>query len=489
VATIKTKSKGSITMAADEITPEPLMRTGGPLRLRRSRREAAGLIRNQLKIGQAIRNQRLGSLWDLDQARSEKQEWVQRTHELLAQLFSDESVAEQCNEWYGTILPEYAELEMFIEQFEQEMKTRLGKLQDVLKMLDNLPEPPSTIGVVHAAHLASSSSSVTTSPSQVESAQLPPSHLPPAAELKAILKSSESSQGAPTAAADAVMRSDQASDETADAGSQPEEDLTTLWQPPPAGSAAPIEDVAPAPTPAPAPIPAAPLHQAHQVHQPQQAQPMQANPTRHAHSSSSSSSTARPTRSNSGHSSSTSSSNSNGEANGAGGSFNAAPSAAASAPGKSQRAMLALVMHGQVDPARRDEVEKLLEKLGLAPVIVERVSAKTFAIDVASIDARGCAILLLGDSVLEAQDADADPQPPCDADSDGDLMFVLGCSVGRFGGRICVLQAANDAQRTAPTLERAGFSSLLVDGGEGWKLQLVRQLKATGLTVDLNRLV
>src|SRR5262249_44684685 len=108
---VATKTKSKSTMSADEITPEPLNRNGPPLRLRRNRREAAGLIRNQLKIGQAIRNQRMGSHWDLDQARTEKQEWVQRTSDLLTQLFSDTSVAEQCNEWYGTVLPEYAELE------------------------------------------------------------------------------------------------------------------------------------------------------------------------------------------------------------------------------------------------------------------------------------------------------------------------------------------------------------------------------------------
>ena len=112
-----------------------------PLRLTRMRREAAQLIRNQIKIGQAIKSQRLDYLDELEQARKEKQEWVTRVMDLLNQLFNDNSVAEECNDWVGSILPEYAEFDLFVEQFVNEMKHRLTRLQELVKRLDEIPEP------------------------------------------------------------------------------------------------------------------------------------------------------------------------------------------------------------------------------------------------------------------------------------------------------------------------------------------------------------
>jgi len=334
-----------------------------PLALRRSRREASQHIRNQLKIGQAIRNQRIGSLWDLDQARVEKQEWVLRTSDLLAQLFSNETLAEQCNDWVGTILPEYADVHLFVDQFEQEMKHRLGRLQNVLKMLDNIPEPPSSVTPEPAAEVIAP---------------------------KAIITSS-----APAAATEPV--------------------------------AANVQAQAPVVEPTTAPVASAPAQQA--IVSP---------------SSYSSSSTTSASPSN----------------------------------GRTQRPMLALVVHGQVESARLEDVTKLLEKLGLSAASIENVTAQTFPMDAAMIDPRGCAIVLLGDAAPETAQG-------------SDLLFVLGCCVGRFGaGRVSVLQAAADAQHSdVAALDRAGLAPLRVDAGEGWKLQLARQLRAAGMAVDLNRLV
>ncbi|HWP40081.1 MAG TPA: hypothetical protein VNL70_04090 [Tepidisphaeraceae bacterium] len=112
-----------------------------PLRLLKLRRDAAVAIKNQIKIGNAIKSQRIANTWDLDQARAEKQEWVTRTTDLLNALFSDGRVAEECNDWVGPILPEYADFKLFVEQFVNEMKHRIGRLQQVLKLLDELPEP------------------------------------------------------------------------------------------------------------------------------------------------------------------------------------------------------------------------------------------------------------------------------------------------------------------------------------------------------------
>jgi predicted nucleotide-binding protein len=134
--------------AASAPTPE---QPAKPLRLRGSRADAMRDIQNQAKIGQAIRNQRLRDQRELDEARREKQEWVQRTTELLESLFNQTIVAEAFNDWVPTILPEYAEFGMFVELFNDEMRHRLGRLQSVLKSLHQIPEPPPIGGVTMPA--------------------------------------------------------------------------------------------------------------------------------------------------------------------------------------------------------------------------------------------------------------------------------------------------------------------------------------------------
>lgn len=116
-----------------------------PLRLTVSYADAARDLQAQVKIGQAIRDQRVKDQRDLDEARQEKQEWVQRTSDVLSRLFNSSAVADQFNDWVATILPEYAELEMFVELFDDEMRHRLARLAAILKNIREVPEP-GTIG-------------------------------------------------------------------------------------------------------------------------------------------------------------------------------------------------------------------------------------------------------------------------------------------------------------------------------------------------------
>lgn len=133
-------------MSTDTLT-QPAM-TQHTLRLSVPRAKAMREIQAALKIGQAIADQRIRERHELDQARAEKQEWVQRTTELLTQLFNSSRVADRCNDWTARILPEYAPLEAFIDLFHQEMEHRLNRLRAVLRRLDDLPDSRTT---VHAA--------------------------------------------------------------------------------------------------------------------------------------------------------------------------------------------------------------------------------------------------------------------------------------------------------------------------------------------------
>jgi hypothetical protein len=132
-------------------------------------RDAAREIHAHLKIGRAIKNQRIRDQWELDHARAEKAEWIRRTTDLLKQVFASEAVAEQCSQYAGKVLPEYAEFDLFIDQFEDEMRHRLGLLQEVLKQLDTLPEAlPSASGEVQEAGPAAPSAVVAEHEVEVE---------------------------------------------------------------------------------------------------------------------------------------------------------------------------------------------------------------------------------------------------------------------------------------------------------------------------------
>ena len=66
-----------------------------------ARSEAAERLKNQLKIGSAIRDQRVRDMWELNHARAEKQEWVSRNAALLNELFNQPEPVEY---WLTSVL-------------------------------------------------------------------------------------------------------------------------------------------------------------------------------------------------------------------------------------------------------------------------------------------------------------------------------------------------------------------------------------------------
>src|SRR3954470_6209840 len=122
------------------ITPTVPQDAQLPLRLVVPRDLAIREVENQIKIGRAIKDQRIKNGWELDHARAEKQEWVVRTTELLKRLFTDGTVADDCHNWTAAILPEYAAFGEFIALFQDEMKHRLGNLKGVIQKIEEIPE-------------------------------------------------------------------------------------------------------------------------------------------------------------------------------------------------------------------------------------------------------------------------------------------------------------------------------------------------------------
>lgn len=112
-----------------------------PLVPRAPKAAIARELQIQSKIGSAIREHRLRDYHELDIARQEKQEWVQRCTELLNRSFNHCGAADLFNDWVASILPEYAEFGMFVELFNDEMKHRLSQLRAIAKSLRDMPEP------------------------------------------------------------------------------------------------------------------------------------------------------------------------------------------------------------------------------------------------------------------------------------------------------------------------------------------------------------
>ncbi len=114
--------------------------TTKPLKLLLHRSEAVKFLNGQIEKGNALREQKIRSATGLERAREQKLEWTQSTTVLLSKIFDSDSVIEEYNAWKGRILPEFADLDRFIEHFYDEMDQRIGKLQSILKRVESEPD-------------------------------------------------------------------------------------------------------------------------------------------------------------------------------------------------------------------------------------------------------------------------------------------------------------------------------------------------------------
>jgi hypothetical protein len=112
-----------------------------PLRLLVNPAEAIEMLTKQMERGRDIRTRRIRSRQELDSARSEKNAWNRSLTETFRALFSYATPAEQHLNWSPPILPEYAGLELFVEQFYEEMDQRLQRLKQIGKMVQAMPGP------------------------------------------------------------------------------------------------------------------------------------------------------------------------------------------------------------------------------------------------------------------------------------------------------------------------------------------------------------
>lgn len=104
------------------------------------RNDALRQLKAFIEKGLEIKRSKIRYVPELERAREAKGEWTTTVMVLLKGLFNTGAVADECQNWHGKVLPEYADLNLFIEHFYDEMDQRLRKLHAVYKRVQELPD-------------------------------------------------------------------------------------------------------------------------------------------------------------------------------------------------------------------------------------------------------------------------------------------------------------------------------------------------------------
>ena len=140
------------------------------------------------------------------------------------------------------------------------------------------------------------------------------------------------------------------------------------------------------------------------------------------------------------------------------------------------------VIHGHDDSAR-ETVARFLEKVGLEPVILHEQPNKGRTIiekfeEYA--DVRFAVVLLTPDDAGAVKAPNPDLRPRARQN----VVFEFGYFIGRLGReRVCAL-AKGDIESPS---DSDGILYVPLDDNDGWKMQLLRELKAADFDVDANQ--
>ena len=140
------------------------------------------------------------------------------------------------------------------------------------------------------------------------------------------------------------------------------------------------------------------------------------------------------------------------------------------------------VIHGH-DESARETVARFLEKLGLEPIILHEQPNKGRTIIEKFVDYAdvGFAVVLLTpDDVgaIKGQEADVRPR------ARQNVVFEFGYFIGRLGREnVCAL-VRGDVERPS---DYDGVLYIPLDKSDGWKMRILRELKAAGFEVDANQ--
>jgi len=424
-----------------------------PLKLLVHRNEAVKLIQGQIEKGNALREQKIRSATGLERAREQKLEWTQATTVLLSKVFESDSVIEEYNAWKGKILPEFADLDRFIEHFYDEMDQRIGKLQTIKKHVEtgvHQAEPD----IVRRKDLSHAESQTHSASRAVADG---PSHEAHHRQSQVTLSSLDRPVPAPTPSMTPMSTPRPAP------GSQQVSHHSSHNSPASHGTAHTRNHNAPA---------------SHAAHNPVSHAPASHNPVSHAPASHGHSSHA----SSHGHSASSHSMSHN--------SHGSTPVRSEPTPIQSYSNSSSPVSRvGLLIIHERDEdVEKALasfiRRLGFELLLIndntegikaaiERIGHQTQI---------GFAMLLASAEDIAGAQAMDQPLSPAARRT----AFDMGFCCGKLGpDRVCVLHLSN----AGLFHDENGVNYIPIDAAEGWQIQLAKQLKRSGLDVDLNKVL
>ena len=142
------------------------------------------------------------------------------------------------------------------------------------------------------------------------------------------------------------------------------------------------------------------------------------------------------------------------------------------------------LVHGR-DGGTKDTVARFLESLGLEVVILQEQASegRTIIQKFEDHSGVGFAVVLCSPDDVGALASEKDKLHPRPRQN---VILELGFFWGRLGrNRVCALL---DGDMEMPS-DYDGVLYIPIDRGEGWKLTLAREMRAAGMTIDMNLVV
>lgn len=142
------------------------------------------------------------------------------------------------------------------------------------------------------------------------------------------------------------------------------------------------------------------------------------------------------------------------------------------------------IVHGH-DEAAREKVERLLERFGLEPVVINKKAneGKTILEKIEAHSDVGFAVVLFTPDDIGGSVRDS---PPGEKRPRQNVLIELGYFWGKLGrNRVCLLNAIGSAISS----DLAGLGYTMLDDRGAWRVELARELKSAGYTIDGNALL
>lgn len=143
------------------------------------------------------------------------------------------------------------------------------------------------------------------------------------------------------------------------------------------------------------------------------------------------------------------------------------------------------IVHGH-DKGAKHEVKGFVEKLGLKVIILDEQPGRGQTIiekfEASASNAGFAIVLLTSDDVGAAKDKRDNLKPRARQN----VIFEMGYFVKALErGRVCAMST----EEVEIPSDLAGVEYIRLDADGGWKLKLVREMRAAGLTVDLEKVL